>query len=315
MPRYATPNFTGHRHRQAMNPVPLLIIMGTILALLAVQRWLARTTVPQIVRRKTATPISTISEPSTAPAQASRQHSRKLNKSLSVTGLDERGINSLKALIGKKDIDAITTFLAFNHPGFVEIDDYLLQQRRQKENESPPQAAQALSERLLKPLTNTERKLVTEFNPKSTRLISRDLMSRFGGHEFSLYFGHYAARPQSVTLHIPPFDPDRKILEDLAKAGTARKGRHIPLSARLTVLKMSQLRQMAKDLNLDKKFTRKQTAAEVLADVPGAAVLLSMQYVIDDLFMLLPIKEDVVLIKHEWSYLEAYAKMLSGLKL
>ncbi len=305
-----------------MNPVPLLIVMGTILTLLAVQRWLIhigsprnknlhKENIPSKSKKTSAQPPTITQSDQKSP----RQHGRKLTEGLFVTGLDERGIDSLKVVIDKKETDAISTFLAFNRPGFMEIDTYLAQQRRQRENEAPPSSTQALPIKLLEPLTKTERKLLIEFNPKSTRLISRDLMSRFGGHEFGIYFGHYAARPQSVTLHIPPFDPGRKILEDLAKSRIARKGRHIPLSARLTVLKMSQLRQMAKDLNLDKKFTRKQAAAEALATVPGAAVLLSMQYVIDDLFMLMPIKEDVVLVKHEWSYLQAYAKMLSGLKL
>ncbi|MCF6337950.1 MAG: hypothetical protein L3J84_08360 [Gammaproteobacteria bacterium] len=305
-----------------MNPVPLLIVMGTILALLAVQRWLVHIGSPRNKNlHKENIPLKPKKTPAQLPAitqpdqKSPHQHGRKLTEGLSVTGLDERGIDSLKALINKKETDAISTFLAFNRPVFMEIDTCLAQQRQQKENETPPSSTQARLTKLLEPLTKTERKLLIEFNPKSTRLISRDLMSRFGGHEFGIYFGHYAARPQSVTLHIPPLDPDRKILEDLAKSRIARKGRHIPLNARLTVLKMSQLRQMAKDLNLDKKFTRKQVAAETLATVPGAAVLLSMQYVIDDLFMLMPIKEDVVLVKHEWSYLQAYAKMLSGLKL
>lgn len=308
-----------------MNPAPLLIIMGTILALLAVQRLLARASTShhdQLQQKTTAatqTPLPTADAlpeitPSSSEAQP-RKRGRKLTAELSVSGLDERGMNSLKALIGKKDIAALTTFLAFNRPGFVEIDDYFLHQRRYGNEKDTVSAAQTLPEKLLKPLNDAERKIILEFNPKAVRLISRDLMSRFGGHQFSTYFGHYSARPQSVTLHVPPFDPDRKILEDLAKSGIAQKGRHIPLNARLTVLKMSQLRQMAKDLNLDKKFTRKQEATDTLADIPGAAVLLSMQYVIDDLFMLLPIEEDIVLIKHEWSYLEAYAKMLSTLKL
>ncbi len=298
-----------------MNPVPLLIIIGTILTLLVVQRWLIHVGSPRnknlhkehIPSDKASSQTPANTQPDRVP---SHQRGQKLTKELSVIGLDERGIDSLKTLIGKKNIDAITTFLAFNHPKFVEIDACLAQQYQQKE--APPTQP---TNKLLESLTKAECKLLMEFNPKSTRLISRELISRFGGHEFNIYFSRYAARPQSVTLHIPPFDPDRKILEDLAKSGIARKGRHIPLNVRLTVLKMSQLRQMAKDLNLDKKFTRKQAAAETLATVPGAAVLLSMQYVINDLFMLMPIKEDIVLVKHEWSYLQAYAKMLSKLKL
>ncbi len=305
-----------------MNPVPLLIVMGTILTLLAVQRWLIHIGSPRNKNlhkenisqkpKKVSTQPSTITPLNQRPP---RQRGRKLTEELSVTGLNEQNINSLKILIDKQDTVAINTFLAFNRPGFVEIDACLVQLRRQKENEAPPSSTQALLIKLLEPLTKTERKLLIGFNPKSTRLISQDLISRFGDHEFDLYFGHYTAYPQSVTLHIPPLDPNRKILEYLAKSRIARKGRHIPLNARLTVLKMSQLRQMAKDLNLDKKFTRKQTATEALATVPGAAVLLSMQYVIDDLFMLMPIKEDIILVKHEWSYLQAYAKMLSGLTL
>lgn len=298
-----------------MNPVPLLIVMGTILALLAVQRLLARASTPRtenLHRQTTSTKPAPVT-PQTATTSSSQQHGREFTTGLSVTGLDERGVTSLKVLIRQKDVDAIATFLAFNRPGFIEIDTDLQHQHRHAA--TAPLSLHALTKSLLESLTDTERKLMAEYNPKSTRLISRDLMSRFGGHEFKTYFGHYTARPQSVTLHFPPFDPDRSVLDAMTTSGIARKGRHIPLNARLTVLKMSQLRQMAKDLNLDKKFTRKQDAADILADVPGAAVLLSMQYVIDDLFILMPIKEDIVLVKYEWSYLETYAKMLCNLKL
>ena len=313
-----------------MGFAPLLIIMGTILGLLGIQGLLARASAEQnstTIQRTSAgteksaapnpaTPQSTTAAESKTSSTPQKARGKKLAEGLSVTGLDERGMSSLKALIHKQDRAALATFLAFNRPGFVEIDAYLEDHRRHRDDQSAiPAELQPRIDKLLNELTDSERKLVQEFNPKSARLISRDLMSRFGGHEFSTYFGHYSARPQSITLHVPPFDPDRKILEDLTQSGIAKKGRHIPLNTRLTVLKMSQLRQMAKDLNLDKKFTRKQEAADTLADIPGAAVLLSMQYVIDDLFMLQPIKEDIVLIKHEWSLLEAYAKMLSTLTL
>jgi len=189
-----------------MNPVPLLIVMGTILTLLAVQRWLIhigsprnknlhKENIPPKPKKASAQPPTITQSDQKSP----RQHGRKLTEGLFVTGLDERGIDSLKVVIDKKETDAISTFLAFNRPSFVEIDTYLAQQRRQRENEAPPSSTQALPIKLLEPLTKTERKLLIEFNPKSTRLISRDLMSRFGGHEFGIYFGHYAARPQSVT--------------------------------------------------------------------------------------------------------------------
>ncbi len=302
-----------------MNPVPLLIIMGAILALLAVQRWLTRATPPQagipVSDEPSSTTANSIPVHSMAESTASppRPRGRLLTQGLSVTGLDERGMNSLKALIRKADIEALTTFLAFNRPGFVEIDTFLGQPQNQSSTETG--ATATLPAQLLKKLGGEEQKRLQGFNPRSSRLITRELMARFGGHEFNLHFGHYAARPSSVTLHIPPFDPERKIFEDLVQSGMARKGRHIPLAERLTVLKMSQLRQMAKDLKLDKKFTRKKEATHTLAEVPGAAVLLSMQYVIDDLFMLLPMEEDTALIKQEWTSLEAYAKLLCGIEL
>ncbi len=291
-----------------ISPAPLLIVLGTILALLAVQRLLSRAE-PQ----NHAPPASPI---------PSRPRGRPLLKGLSVTGLDERGVEQLQVLITQGDIMALATFLAFNRPGFVELDQFLAQLQKPDHQqatlskdttagiaEKPAPAGLRLST-----LTPHARQQLHAYKIKSPRLITRELMSRFGGHEFSNYFAHYAAREHTVTLHVTPFDPDRKIMEALAKSGIARKGRLIPLAQRLTALKMSQLRQMAKDLNLNKKFNRKDEATTFLADVPGSAVLLSMQYVVDDLFALKPIEEDCNQINREWAFLVAYAELLVTLK-
>jgi len=286
-----------------LNPAPLLIVMGAILALLVVQRVLSRATPAE---RQAAAP------PQPAPAPPPRPRGRTLVNGLSVTGLDDRAMQQLKKLIAQGDVAALSTFLAFNRPGFIELNDYIKRLQNfaaEKDNTAAP------ADLRLAALTDSEQQNLLSLEANSPRLITREFMSRFGGHEFSTYFAHYAAREPSITLHVPPFDPDRIVMEALAKSGIARKGRHIPLAQRLTVLKMSQLRQMAKDLNLDKKFTRKQDATTTLADVPGAAVLLSMQYVVDDLFALNPIKEDREQVKQEWAHLTAYAKLLSTLKL
>ncbi len=301
-----------------MNPAPLIIIMGVIIALLAVQRLLTRIE-PKADRQ---------SLPPNPPPQ--RPRGRVLANGLSVVGLDERGVERLKKLIQEKEITALTTFLAFNRPSVVELDLYL-QLARAQLLVSLPEAADQMPPKTLsnlvaeyapppppagvqfEPLSAEERQQALIFDPKSQRLITRELMSRFGGHDFITHFEHYCSRDKSVSLHVSPFAPGRKALETLAKSGIASKGRHIPLSQRLTVLKMSQLRQMAKDLNYDKKFVRKQEATEILATVPGAAILLSMQYVVDDLFVLKPLAEDVQQIKAEWTYLTAYAKLLASI--
>jgi hypothetical protein len=294
-----------------INPAPLFIVMGTILALLAVQRVLSRTVPPEQQNKP----------PQPAPIPP-RPRGRPITAGLSVTGLDDRGIGQLKQLITQGDVAALTTFLAFNRPGFIEIDQYLQQLKAQQATQSTQNMQTTAQDTIPAPaglqfasLSKDVRQKLLSFEPKSPRLITRELMSRFGSQDFSSNFAHYAAREKSVTLHFPPFDPDRRVMEALVKSGIARKGRHIPLAQRLTVLKMSQLRQMAKDLNLDKKFTQKQKAAAMLAEVPGAAVLLSMQYVVDDLFMLNPIGEDCEQVKDEWDYLTAYAKLLGTLKL
>jgi hypothetical protein len=294
-----------------INPAPLFIVMGTILALLAVQRVLSRTAPPEQQNKP----------PQPAPVPP-RPRGRPITEGLSVTGIDERGIAQLKQLIRQGDEAALTTFLAFNRPGFIEIEPFLQQLKNQLAAQTTQTTQTTTQDAIVAPaglqfaaLTKDVRQKLLSFEPKSPRLITRELMARFGGQDFSSNFAHYAAREKSVTLHFPPFDPDRRVMEALVKSGIARKGRHIPLAQRLTVLKMSQLRQMAKDLNLDKKFTQKQKAAAMLAEVPGAAVLLSMQYVVDDLFTLNPINEDCEQVKDEWAYLTAYAKLLSTLKL
>ena len=76
-----------------INPAPLLIVMGTILGLLAVQRLLSRAPLPGPENQQ-ATPV---------PTPPPRPRGRKLVEGISITGLDERGVASLKALIAKNE--------------------------------------------------------------------------------------------------------------------------------------------------------------------------------------------------------------------
>ena len=299
------------------NPFPLLIIMGTIVALVAIQRALTKTDEAPVAQKEETAP----------PPPPPKPRGIMLFPGLSVIGLDERGIEHLKSLISKGDGPALTAFLAIHRPGILELDGYL-KQLRADFNAALPDVANKTSMQNIrntlkmftppKPpagihfelLSNSEHEEIVTFDPKPQRLVTRDLMARFGGHKFSKYFGYYCAHNKSVTMNVTPLDPDRPMLEALAESGVANKGRHIPLKTRLTVLKMNQLRQMCKDLNRDTKFTRKRDAAEALSQIPGAAVLLSMSYVVDDLFALNPIEYETYDINREWNYLSAYAKLL-----
>jgi hypothetical protein len=299
------------------NPAPLLIVIGALATLWVIQQLLVRA--GRMPSQQSATSSSV-----TTPRRG-----RPLFAELSVAGLDERGVERLRTLIRENDITALTTFLAFNRPSVVELDLYLMQVRTQvvailpTNNSHPDIKSLCTTLKSYQPptppanihldvLSTDERYHALTFDPRTQRLITRELMARFGGHDFSKHFVLYCKRDKGAALHVPPFDPDRSTLETLAESDIAHKGRHIPLPLRLTVLKMEQLRQMATELKFDRKFNRKQEAVDALAKIPGAAVLLSMQYVVDDLFILNPLDANPADIKHEWIYLTAYAKLLTS---
>ncbi len=285
------------------NPVPLLIVAGTVALLLLIQQLLARAA----ARRQSAAAAAT---------PASQTQGQPLVEGLNVSGLDERGRDSLRALMKEGEVEALATFLAFNRPRISELDTYLQRLFEQFHaaadavpiDQFPPLPAGLTVE----PLSPTERNLLLSTDPRRQRHIDRQFMALFGGHAFLEHFELYCARETGVTLHVPPFDPVRRHFETLARSGVAAQGRQIPLQQRLSVLKMQELRQMAKDLKLAQKFTRKADATEALSQVPGAAVLLSMQYVIDDLFMLKPLEVDPHAIQQEWAWLSACAHLLAS---
>ncbi len=281
---------------------PLLIVAGTLAILLLIQQWLA-----QVSKRAKA--VRSI-------AKTEQAQGKPLLKGLSVMGLDERGIRSLRTLMKDTDSVALAIFLAFNRPVIQELDRYLQHLFEQFCNAPDAVTAASLptppAGMRIGALSTTERNLLLNRDPRQPRHIDRALMARFGGHAFLPHFALYSSRKSGVTLHVPPFDTDRTLFETLAKSGIASRGRQIPLQQRLSVLKMQELRQMGKDLKLARKFTRKADATEALSQIPGSAVLLSMQYVIDDLFMLNPLDVDPHAIKQEWAWLMAYAKLLNS---
>jgi hypothetical protein len=301
------------------NPIPLIIITGVIASLLLIQRLMAK-----VEAGASAPPAES------RPPPPPRPRGKPLLGGLSVVGLDDRGIESLRAHIRDGKVEVLTSFLAFNRPTIEELDQYLQQARQQFQQglgkpitEVDAATLKAKAKQFdfpaapagmqLTALTLTERRALLNVDPRQQRHIDRELMARFGGHAFLAHFKVYLSHECGITLHIPPFDAERKIVETLAGSGVAFKGRQIPLEQRLSVMSMSQLRQMVKDLKLEQKFTRKADACAALAAAPGAAVLLSMQYVIDDLFLLNPVAMDVPAIEQEWTFLTACAKLLTSI--
>ena len=299
------------------NPFPLLIIMATIMALVTIQRALTRID----------DPTKEVEQKEVKPPTKPKPRGIPFLSGLSVIGLNERGADHLKSLIQRGDVAVLSAYLASHRPGILELDDFLKELRisffdslPDVANKSDPYVIHKAIKTFTLPTPPTgisfkqldiqEYEASITFDPNSQRLVTRDIMTQFGGHSFDKCFEYYRTHEKSAAMHISSLNPDREIIEILTDSGIADKGRHIPLPIRLTVLKMNQLRQMCKDLNHDTKFTRKQDATEALAKMPGSAVLLSMQYVVDDLFVLNPIDNEASDIKREWSYLSAYAKLL-----
>jgi hypothetical protein len=294
---------------------PLFIVLGTIAALMVMQYLLNRSSAP----------VS--GQSADAPTPDLTSANARLCPGLSITGLDQRGISRLRELIGAGNLADLTTFLAFNRCAVPELDRYLDHIKR-KLHESRPQGSGKISKITLKTLfddslfqtspagirfeilDDDDRLHILSYEPTGPRYITREFMARFGGHLFQSTFAEYCQQKKPVTLNIPADDPKRPLYERLAETGVAEKGRDIALPKRLGLLTMKQLHHMAKDLNLNQKFKNKAEAIDALAQIPGARVMFSMQYIVDDLFHLLPLNEDETLIQEEWGYLTAYAKLL-----
>ena len=301
------------------NPASLLIVIGAVGILMLIQYRINRFQVRQALSQSKKQPKGS-STPSTV-------ESSTLIPGLSATGLDSRGIKHLQECLHQGDIDATTVFLAFNQCSIPEIDAYLYKIHQNLMANRPRNSGSINKITLLtlydhallpessigiqfKSLNEEERLNILGYKPSSHRIISRDLLARFGGHHFAEHFSEYQRHKKPCILCISTDDPRRPIFEKLSESGVAEQGRDISLQLRLSLLNMAQLQQMAKDLNLKLQFQSKHEAISTLANINGSRVLFSMQFVVDDLFHLMPIPENEENIQKEWGYLSAYAKLL-----
>ena len=248
---------------------------------------------------------------------------------LSIKNLDRNALDKLRSLIENKDVMGLTSYLAFTDCHVIELERYLKQIKEAiyRETGSHLAPAEQLNIRdyleldsIPDPPANFELQILDEkelrdilqFEPDLARTLTREFMSRFGGIDFHLYYQEYALLEKAMTLNIPPDHPKRNVLEFLASSGIALEGREIPLEMRLTVLTMAQLKQVAKDLNIQEEFHNQAEAIAILGNHTGAKVSLSMLYPVDNLFMLKAISENEHAIASEWNYFYACAKVLIG---
>lgn len=300
------------------SPAPLLIIVGTIVILILIQQLLSRSG------------MDATAAVSDNGKSGSRISSSQLFSGLTVNGLNAQEINRLQELIIAGNLPELAIFLVFHKASVPELDRFL-EQVRHKLLAIRSQGSGGINQTTLKTLldpsilpkppagirfdvlNDDDHLHVLSFEPKSPRIITRDFMLRFGAHTFQRHFLLYSQYKKPVLLNIPDDDPKRPMFEKLAESGITEKGSKIGFSQRLTLLSLKQLKQMAKDLNLNLPLSNKAEAIKSLANIPGSRVLFSLQYAVDDLFYLMPTSENSEQVLHEWGFLNAYAKLLCGI--
>ena len=268
------------------------------------------------------------SEPKVAVQREIKTRGTKIYPHMHIVGLNDHGIAELKVLIESKDLSHLPIFIALKKPSFIELDAYLDAQRDEfnkildkplaKATEIERITAASVIDISKAPdgydfglLTKAEHRALLEYDSKKRRFINHEFITRFGETRFMENFNVF--RELSVnapeTILVPEDDPKRKHLEGLVKTGVILRGRKIPLRDRLSVLKYTQLRNMAKELKLEKEFKRRGDATKALADVPGSAIQLAMLVNIDDIFMIKPEPVDIEAVENEWTIISSYAKL------
>ena len=249
---------------------------------------------------------------------------------LHVTGLQDYQLEELKAIVQHGDESTLTKFIAYYRPALLELDSYIQQLRMRFLDNlgKPPESATdiekiAAANRLLlndspepydfNQLSKSEVRILLEHGEHKGRHVNDEFVQRFGDAQFVENFSAYKQllRNQPYTLYVPKRDPNRPLLDLLAKTGVVSKGRRVQLQDRLRIMPLAQLNDMARELKIGKIFQSHEHAVEALAKVPGSAILLAMVHSIDDLFFLDPNAINVAAIEHELSVWSVFAKLIS----
>ena len=296
--------------------IPLIIVIAAIAILWFVGKYVAG--------------LSQNIVPAT-PAAAAIPKGKIFAQGLHVADMSNVLIHEAQEIITRQDENEMAYFIARYRPEFTELEEYLANLRSQYfANLDKPSNVASEAEKFtaintlslddapdsidFSSIDNTELRQLVEKSLKSTSKLTNDFMEKFGGMEFFENFQVYIelANQQDRTLHIDEQHQHRKYLEKFVETGIALQGRKIPLKERLEVLSFNQLKDMASELKVDKQFTGKSEAAEVLAQMPGSTVHLAMICKQEDSFYLNAYPVDVKEIEDEWALMKAYSRLLIG---
>lgn len=264
-----------------------------------------------------------------AKVEKPKVHGKEVVEGVHVAELSNALVKELQTIISQQDEIELTHYFARYRPNFIELEEYLSTLRSQfLSHLGKPSNLVSESEKInaindiefgtppeyidIQSISKSDLRFLVEKNFKSNNLINLDFIERFGGRDFMENFRVYTelAHDSSVTLHIPMDHQNRKQLETFVEKGIAIQGRKIPLKDRLAVLSFTQLKNIASELKIDSQFKTKQEATETLANMPGSAVHLAMIHDVDDIFYIKAESLDVKAIEEEWSFLNAYSKLI-----
>lgn len=130
------------------------------------------------------------------------------------------------------------------------------------------------------------------------------LIDKYGFDNIKFYF-RYANNINKVRI-IPSDSYERPGFEKLVDLGLARRGTDIPFPEILNALKLKELNELVKDLDV-KPFTRKDKSIEFLLTLPDIHQRLSKVVAFRELFQLKPLPKefenlDVSKISENWKY-------------
>lgn len=296
------------------NHIPLTIVVIAILLL-----WI----LGQFLKRFQETVIHPL-------INAGKPQGVEIAPDLHISGVDADVARVFTRCLADENEQKLSMLLVRYKPTVLELDQYLtkLRERYAVQLNKPPSMASEAERTFAtnevdisdppvnidpNTLTKWELRALLEQDVRNRRLLTLDLIEKFGGEHFLDFIHVYndLYQHESRTLHVTGKHQHRGCLQALTQTGVVLQGRKIPLKERLEVLKLDRLNEIATELKIQTQFASKTEATDVLAKIPGSAVHLAMEYDMEDIFYLKaePVALDVV--EQEWQVVSAYAALLS----